>query len=107
VSTDGGEAVAGGSGVDLLAHDDGDHVAVAVRDVPAGEVRVAWLASDQRQSVQAGDAIPFGHKMALADLAEGDEVVEYGVRIGIATRPIRRGELVHTHNIRSARWQTN
>lgn len=101
------EAGGGGSWVDLLAHDDGDHVAVAVRDVPVGDVRVAWLSSDQRQSLEASDPIPFGHKMALADLAAGDEVVEYGVRIGVATRPIHRGELVHTHNIRSARWQTN
>jgi len=107
MGADRSEVTASGSGVDLLAHDDGDHVAVAVRDVTPGEVRVAWLGSDQRQSLGAADKIPFGHKMALADLAKGDEVIEYGARIGIATQPIRRGELVHTHNIRSARWQTN
>ena len=95
------------SEVDLLGHDDGDHVAVAVRDVPPGDVHVAWLDSDQRQALQALDPIPFGHKMALADLGEGDEVIEYGVRVGVTTRPISRGQLVHTHNIRSARWQTN
>lgn len=93
--------------MDLLAHDAGDHVAVAVRDVPPGDVRVAYLDSDDRQTLHATDQIPFGHKMALADLAEGAEVVEYGVRVGITTQPVRRGQLVHTHNIRSARWQIN
>ena len=107
MSADRSEAAAGGSGVDLLAHEDGDHVAVAVRDVPPGDVQVGWLGSDRRRSLQASEEIPFGHKMALADLAQGEQVIEYGARIGVTTRPIRRGELVHTHNIRSARWQTN
>lgn len=107
MGADGPEQSSGGQGVDLLAHEDEDHVAVAVRDVPPGEVRVAWLGSGQRRSLRAVDAIPFGHKMALADLAAGDEVTEYGVRVGVTTQAIGRGALVHTHNIRSARWQTN
>ncbi|MGH9047277.1 MAG: UxaA family hydrolase [Acidimicrobiales bacterium] len=107
MSTKGPGSTDSGSGVDLLAHHDGDHVAVAVRDVPRGEVHVAWLGSGRRQACSAADEIPFGHKMALADLAQGDEVIEYGARIGVTTRPIRRGELVHTHNVRSARWQSN
>lgn len=66
VSERGSEPSGGSPGVDLLAHDDGDHVAVAVRDLSPGDVHVAWLASDRRQSMTASDAIPFGHKISLA-----------------------------------------
>lgn len=44
--------------------------------------------------------IPFGHKVALRDLAEGDPVLKYGVAIGVATRPIAAGDHVHVHNCR-------
>lgn len=43
--------------------------------------------------------IPFGHKVALGDLAPGDVVIKYGVVIGRAKSSIRRGEHVHVHNI--------
>lgn len=46
--------------------------------------------------VEAG--IPFGHKVAVAAIAQGEPVCKYGVVIGCATRPIRPGEHVHVHN---------
>ncbi len=45
--------------------------------------------------------IPAGHKFALRDIAEGEYVLKYGEIIGRASRDIRRGEWVHTHNVRS------
>jgi galactarate dehydratase len=41
------------------------------------------------------EAVPEAHKVALADLAEGDAIVRYGVTIGFANRPIARGRWVH------------
>jgi galactarate dehydratase len=41
------------------------------------------------------EAIPEAHKVALADLAEGDAIVRYGVPIGYANRTIARGSWVH------------
>ncbi|QGW81667.1 galactarate dehydratase [Variovorax paradoxus] len=41
------------------------------------------------------DNVPQGHKVALADLAEGDAVVRYNVVIGYALKPIPRGSWVH------------
>ena len=41
------------------------------------------------------EAIPEAHKVALADLAEGDAIVRYGVTIGYANRAIARGSWVH------------
>ena len=43
--------------------------------------------------------IPAGHKFALRDIAEGENVIKYGSPIGHATRPIRKGELVDHHNL--------
>ncbi len=46
-----------------------------------------------------GGDVPRGHKRALADIPEGGLVVKYGRAIGHATRAIRAGEHVHTHNL--------
>lgn len=91
--------------VDFLAHHEGDAVAVAVRDVPVSAAGVAYLDSGRRTSVVTTEPIPLGHKVALTDLTDEAEVVEYGVVVALARRAITTGELVHTHNVRSARWQ--
>jgi len=41
------------------------------------------------------EAVPEAHKVALADVAEGDPILRYGVVIGYAKRPIARGSWVH------------
>jgi (2R)-sulfolactate sulfo-lyase subunit alpha len=48
--------------------------------------------------------VPIGHKVALKDLAAGDTVVKYGEDIGRVASPIRKGEHVHTHNLKTKRW---
>jgi (2R)-sulfolactate sulfo-lyase subunit alpha len=88
----------------VLVHKEGDLVGVAVQDVAAGRIRVVYMDSDREVEVEALEEIPLGHKLALADVEAGAAVIEYGVRIGIATEPIGRGRLVHVHNLRSARW---
>lgn len=89
----------------FLIHRKGDHVGVAIEDITAGE-RVEGVCLDESEAtrVTTNQAVPLGHKVALVDLKEGGEVIEYGVRVGIAKSPIKTGDLVHTHNIRSARW---
>ena len=42
-----------------------------------------------------------GHKYALRDIAEGENVVKYGMPIGHATCAIRKGEHVHVHNVKT------
>jgi altronate hydrolase len=48
--------------------------------------------------------IEFGHKYALRDIAQGEDVLKYGLPIGRALVDIRAGEWVHVHNCRSARF---
>lgn len=88
----------------VLVHNEGDDVGVAIRDLESGEVLAGWLDSERRAPVIVTESVPFGHKVALTDIAEGAEVTEYAVRIGLSRQRISRGELVHTHNLRSARW---
>ena len=45
--------------------------------------------------------IETGHKSALVDIAEGENVIKYGFPIGHATQSIKKGEHVHTHNLKT------
>jgi (2R)-sulfolactate sulfo-lyase subunit alpha len=89
----------------FLVHQRGDHVGVAVQDVEPGRVTVGYLDGDGAIQLHTIERIPLGHKVSLIDLPEGADVIEYGVRIGLTRASIKRGALVHVHNIRSAKWQ--
>ena len=91
----------------FLIHDEGDHVGVAVQDVSAGSRRAVHLDSDRELEIDVTEAVPLGHKVALQDLAEGAEVIEYRVTVGLTRKPIKKGAMVHVHNLRSARWQAS
>ena len=43
--------------------------------------------------------VPAGHKIAVRDIAEGQPVLRYNQIIGFASRAIRVGEHIHTHNL--------
>lgn len=96
-----------GENPDFLAHDDGDHVAVAVRDVSPGDALVGYLDETEPVRLAVGEAVPLGHKVALTDVGSGEDVIEYGLRIAVATTDISKGGYVHTHNVRSARWRNS
>ena len=42
-----------------------------------------------------------GHKYALTDIKTGENIIKYGNPIGHATIDIKKGEHVHTHNIKT------
>ena len=94
-------------GPSFLAHKSGDAVAVAVRDVAPGIAVVGYLDETSSVEVAVRADIPLGHKVALTGTQSGADVIEYGVRTAIATTDIVEGDYVHTHNVRSARWQNS
>jgi (2R)-sulfolactate sulfo-lyase subunit alpha len=53
---------------------------------------------------KAKNAIPIGHKLALQDFKKGDTVFKYGVDIGKVVKPIKKGEHLHVHNVKTKRW---
>ena len=77
-----------------------DNVATIFADgiVDGSEVVVLDVTGARQHVTVIGD-IPYGHKLALCDIATG----EYGEEIGVATHDIRRGEYVHVHNLDSMR----
>lgn len=89
----------------FFVHHDADNVGVAVADIQRGQRVEGWLMeSNGSLELVANDDIPLGHKIALAPIGAGQTVVKYGHPIGKATRAIAKGEHVHTHNLKSARW---
>lgn len=88
----------------FLAHRKQDSVGVATDAISAGETVEGMVLEDgSKTSVKVLEDIPYGHKIALTDLAEGATVVEYGHPIGRAVASIQSGEYVHVHNIKSNR----
>ena len=79
----------------LKAHPS-DNVAVALRLLDAGEVPVF---GDGYPALQLREAIPLGHKLALAPIDAGAPVVKFGETIGYATAAIDAGAHVHLHNL--------
>lgn len=51
--------------------------------------------------VVLNEPVAMGHKVALADIAQGDAVVKFGIPIGTASSAIRAGDWVHLHNCTS------
>lgn len=47
------------------------------------------------------EVIPAGHKFALCDIKEGQTIIKYGQIIGRAKCDIKKGDWVHTHNVKS------
>lgn len=89
----------------FLVHNLGDSVGVAIEDIDAQtKVVGVFLEDDSTIVVTANHSIPLGHKIALIDIGAGHEVTEYGEAIGKATQDIKKGDYVHTHNLKTARW---
>ena len=76
-----------------------DNVATALEEIAPGTVTLRGDA--KAPCVEALEKIPEGHKIALRDTAEGEDIIKYGVRIGRAVKPISKGSWVHLHNIHS------
>lgn len=73
-----------------------DTVAVAIGTVEKGET----LHVNDRDVI-ALETIPAGHKIAIAPVRAGNNVIKYGFPIGHAMGDIPQGAWVHTHNLKT------
>ena len=80
----------------ILVLSDADNVGVAVADIDAGQVMTIG-----GRSVTLASKLPFGHKVALRDIAHGEKIFKVGAPIGSSKCAIALGEHVHTHNLKS------
>lgn len=69
-----------------------DNVAVALADLEKGELA---------EGVTLAEDVKKGHKFALRPIANGENIIKYGVPIAHATKDIAVGEWVHTHNAKT------
>jgi hypothetical protein len=81
----------------MIILDENDNVGVALRDIAANE----QARSAHGPQLSAVERIVQGHKIALRHIADGELIIRFGVAVGIAKTPIKRGHLVHVHNVRS------
>jgi altronate hydrolase len=68
-----------------------DNVVVAADRIEPGTGIAPYVETSQR--------IPFGHKIAAKQIAEGEPIVKFGQIIGFASKPIAPGDWVHEHNV--------
>lgn len=73
-----------------------DNVAVALRDLNVGEELLI-----EGETLSVFNAISVGNKIALADIAEGDNIIKYGFPIGRAVKNIRKGERIDHTNLQT------
>jgi (2R)-sulfolactate sulfo-lyase subunit alpha len=92
--------------IHFVLHDPSDNVAVVVVEgVKAGAELNGWVMDEDRMvHLVAKQDIPIGHKIALANMAEGDTAIKYGIDIGRVVSPIAAGQHAHVHNIKTKRW---
>lgn len=73
-----------------------DNVATLLRPTQPGPVIVRGSAGEIQ--IIAHEPIEHGHKIAIAAIAQGEDIVKFGVVIGAATCAIQQGDWVHLHN---------
>lgn len=73
-----------------------DNVVVAIDPLKAGDT----ITVDGNDITLRSD-VPAGHKVALKDFAEGDNIIKYGSPIGHARMAIAKGDWVNEKNIKT------
>lgn len=76
----------------LFKINDKDNVAVALKELKKGEII---------DNIKLLDDIPFGHKVLLNDLKNGENIIKYGNPIGHLTIDCKKGEHIHEHNLKT------
>tara|TARA_Y100000590_G_scaffold460968_1_gene621508 strand:+ start:424 stop:711 length:288 start_codon:yes stop_codon:yes gene_type:complete len=94
------------SQTDLIIHDEKDNVAVVVVDQTTKNQQCnAWIMeNDKTVKITAINEIPLGHKIALKNFEIGDTILKYGHDIGKVVAPIKKGDHVHVHNVKTKKW---
>ncbi len=82
---------------DFLKINDSDNVIVALNTLP----KYSEIQLEDGSIVSSNMEIPAGHKMAIKNIAAGEEVIKYGYRIGFAKEDIGCGDWIHVHNLKT------
>ena len=81
-----------------------DNVAtVFANGVQAGDMVIVRDKKGNEEEILALNEIPYGHKIALFDIAKGEPIIKYGEKLGVASAKIAKGAHVHVQNLESVR----
>lgn len=69
-----------------------DNVMIALDNYPKGHIL---------NGIELLEDIRIGHKIALCDISEGQNIIKYGCPIGRSTANIQKGSWVHVHNVKT------
>ena len=88
--------------------DEKDNVATVTSQI-GSEKTVAVLNPEGTvvSEIRINEDLRFGHKIAVENLDAGVNIVKYGEVIGVSSQPIKKGQWVHTHNVKSVRLDTS
>ncbi len=87
-----------------LKVDDLDNVAtIFANGITDGTVVAVRDKKGNHEDIPVIGDVPYGHKIALRDIAKGERIMKYGECIGAASADIRKGEYVHVHNLEALR----
>ena len=83
-----------------------DNVVVALEPMQPGD---GIVINGQPSDVIMRAELPQGHKLAIQDIAKGENIYKYGHLIGVAGCDIKAGDYVHVHNVLDpvANWKEN
>lgn len=82
--------------VEYLKINDNDNVIIAVTNLETGQV-----INDNNSEFTLVENIRRGHKIAVNDIKMGENIIKYGYVIGSATVDIKKGQWIHTHNLKT------
>ena len=87
-----------------LKVDDLDNVATIFANGIVGGTEVEVRdKKGQTEIITVHGDVPYGHKIALRDIAKGEPIMKYGESIGAASHDIKKGDYVHIHNMDAMR----
>lgn len=72
-----------------------DNILTAIKDISKG----GYLYKNE--IIIINEVIPKGFKLSLRDIPSGEKVIKYDYIIGGAKRDIKKGSMVHIHNMES------
>ncbi|MEL7631984.1 MULTISPECIES: UxaA family hydrolase [Sporomusa] len=79
-----------------------DNVATATQEILPG-TDITVTIDGAMVGIHVTEKIPFGHKVAIREIAKGDKIIKYGAVIGEATAHIHPGQHTHVHNLGGCR----
>lgn len=79
-----------------------DNVATATQEILPG-TDITVTIDGAVVAIRVTEKIPFGHKVAIREIAAGDKILKYGEVIGAATTNIHPGQHTHVHNLGGCR----